>query len=475
MLLVQTQHQRQIVAQCCQRAADAGVRRGMPLTQARALFGSGQVRIEPYDAPADQAALYRLAIWAQWISPAVGLDEASDGLLLDVTGCEHLFDGEDRLARLALQGLRRLGMLARVAIAPSIGTAWALSRYGDERCAVVSQTDVRRMLAPLPVAALRIGADVVDQLGHVGIERIGHLLDMPRSALPARFGDELLLRLDQALGQAIEVLEPVRPAAPPTAERIFDGPTDQIEAITGTVRTLVEQVTDELEQRCCGARSLRVELVRSDLAPEHLTITLSRPSRHAGHLWSMLHPKLEQAHLGFGVEAVRVRVLTLGLIRHEQARCDGADDSFNNTDLVRSCDEMLDTLSNRLGQKRVLRAELYGSHLPERSFVMSAAITPARAATEQAVRTDRPTVLFHRPVPAEVIALTPDGPVHRVSWNGENLAVLCCIGPERIGAEWWRFRGTTRDYFAAHTEDGRWLWLVRTIESGRWFVHGVWA
>ena len=88
---------------------------------------------------------------------------------------------------------------------------------------------------------------------------------------------------------------------------------------------------------------------------------------------------------------------------------------------------------------------------------------------------DRPTLLFDRPFPAEVIALTPDGPVHRVSWNGEDLVVLACFGPERIGGEWWRARDATRDYFAVCVEDGRWLWLVRGIEGGRWFVHGVWA
>ena len=447
----------------------------MPLAQARALFDNASVRIAPFTNRPDQAALRRLAAWAQRLSPTVSVDEASDGLLLDITGCEHIFDSEDQLSHLTLSGLHRLGFRSRAAIAPSIGCAWAVSRFGQDRCTIVKESELRDVISLLPIAALRVRDNVVDQLAHVGIEQIGQLLAMPRSTLPSRFGGELLLRLDQALGQAIETIETVSFVSPPVVERVFDGPTDQVESIAITARELIEEITDKLEQRACGARSLEIELVRSDLEPEYLAITLGRPSRDARHLWLLMRPKLEQAHLGFGVEAVRVRVLALGVIRHEQIQCHGEASQVAATDAERACEEMLDTLSNRLGEHRVLRAGLQTSHLPERAFVMSTINEPPDRMPEKAVPTDRPTVLFNRPLPVDVIALTPDGPVHRVIWNGDDIEVLSCVGPERIGAEWWRARSTTRDYFAACTEDGRWVWLVRGIESDRWCVQGVWA
>lgn len=328
----------------------------------------------------------------------------------------------------------------------------------------------------MPIAALRVEQPVVDGLLEVGIERVGELYDLPRSTLPARFGSELLLRLDQALGQAIETIDPVRPTPPPAVERAFDGPTDRIEAIELTVRELLEELADQLRTRECGARSIEITLKRSDLEPEVLTLTMGRPSRDAKHVWSLARPKLERAHLGFGVEAVHVRTKAVGRVRQEQGDVvAGAQGEIAPADIDRTREELLDTLGNRIGRDRVRRAALVDSHLPERAAeTYPADLTPAFAERVE-IGNDRPTVLFDHPIAAEVVALTPDGPVHRVKWRGGDEPVTVCLGPERIAPEWWRRAHATRDYFAVRTESGRWLWVARGLENGRWYVHGVWA
>ncbi|MEM1424016.1 MAG: DNA polymerase Y family protein [Planctomycetota bacterium] len=477
LVVVAPERQRQVVAACCERANGAGVRVGMPLAQARALFPAPGVRIETHDPKADASALARFAVWAQRFSPVVAVDEP-DGLLLDVSGCERVWGGEDRLLRGVITATKRLGLRARVAIAPTFGSAWAVSRFGTEQGCIVATDGARAGVVPLPVASLRVDTRIATRLAEVGIGRVGDLLELPRSTLPARFGPELLLRLDQTLGQAIETIEPVRPLPPPAFERVFEGPTDRVEAIEITVEQLVRELTDELERRGCGARRIDVELVRSDLEPEPLDVTLGRPSRDPQHLWRLLRPKLERAHLGYGVEAVRVRASVVGAIKHEQALCEGVADDAEASEIERSCDDLLDTLTNRLGEGRVVRASLRESRLPERAFDMHDNSQENNAAAG-VVTPDRPSVLFDRPSPAEVIALTPDGPVHRLTWRGEEHGITACVGPERIGAEWWRSHPTqperTRDYFAVRDELGRWLWLGRGVESGRWFVHGLWA
>ena len=471
------ERQRQVVAACCEHASEVGVRVGMPMAQARALFATPRVRIETHDPSADAAALHNLAVWAQRFSPVVAIDEP-DGLLLNVTGCARVWGGEDRLLIAAVDALERLGFTARAVIAPTLGSAWAVSRFGSERTCIVPADGIRDAVALLPIAALRVNGAVATQLGDVGIECVGDLLALPRSTLPARFGSELLLRLDQALGQAIETVDPVRPVPPTTVERVFDGPTDRVEAIELTVRELLGEVTGELERRSCGVRRLDVELARSDLGPERLSITLGRPSRDAKHLWQLLRPKLERAHLGFGIEAVRVCACVVGKIRYEQAECAGVAGDASAAEIERSCGELLDTLRNRLGEGRVLRASLCESRLPERAFEMRDA-SDTDSVPAGVMTSDRPSVLFDRPWPVQVIALTPDGPVHRLTWCGKEHGVTACVGPERIGGEWWRVHPAqpdrTRDYFAVRDERGRWLWLGRGVESGRWFVHGVWA
>lgn len=447
----------------------------MPLAQVRALFHGDGVRIEPHEPDRDCAALRSLAAWMQRFSPVAAVDEP-DGLMLDVSGCEQALGGEDRIVHEVIERLDRLGIGSRVAIAPTFGSAWAIARFGPDHSTIVLAGEQQKVLASLPVAALRISKETVTELAAIGIERVEHLLDLPRSTLPGRFGEDLLLMLDQALGHAMETIDPVRPVPIPIAERVFEGPTDRVEAIELTVRGLLADISMELHRRESGARLLEITLARSDLPPTILSVTLGHPSRDPKHLWTLVRPKLERAHLGFGVEAVRVRVQSAGRLRHEQIEyAPGGTRSQADTD--RAFGELLDTLSNRLGTDRVLRVSTVESHLPERSFEMRPAMAETRQARELAQITlnDRPTVLFEHPLAAEVVALTPDGPVHRIRWREGDEAVISCVGPERIGSEWWRSREKTRDCFRVQCESGRWLWLVRSLDAGRWFVHGVWA
>ncbi|MEM1166907.1 MAG: DNA polymerase Y family protein [Planctomycetota bacterium] len=467
-----------VVSSCCERAHAAGVRRGMPVAHARALFETEDVRVLPARPDQDRAALRSLAVWAHRFSPVVALDDTCDEpdtLLLDVTGCARVFGDEWTLARAAHRELARLAVRARVAIAPSFGSAWAVARYGPNRVEVVEEGALRDALASIPMSALRLDEETVSSLAELGLERVEHVLDLPRSALPSRFGEAALHRLDQACGQAIETIVPVRPVPPPGIERVFDGPTDRVDAIELTVRELLGEIAEVLTARGCGACRIEIELVRSDLPPECLSIVMGRPSRDAKHLWSLIRPKLERACLGFGVEAVRVHAKSVRPLRHEQQEAAFNSGRASDVEIRRATEQLLDTLGNRLGVDRVLRARAVESHLPERAFVMEPASSRSPRGQAAVASKDRPTVLFDRPVPAEVVALTPDGPVHRVRWRHGEHAVIASIGPERIAGEWWRGPGSTRDYFKVRCEDGRWVWLARTVEGRRWFVHGVWA
>ena len=69
-------------------------------------------------------------------------------------------------------------------------------------------------LAELPIAALRLPADLVDGLRRLGFDRIGELAAQPRAPLALRFGPELGRRLDQAYGRLAEPITPVLPAGP---------------------------------------------------------------------------------------------------------------------------------------------------------------------------------------------------------------------------------------------------------------------
>lgn len=462
----------------------------MTLAHARALLTSDRVHIEDHDPRREHAALVKLAIWAHRFSPIVAPDPP-DGLMMDITGCERAFRGEGRLLRQVLIGADRLGFCAAAAIAPTFGSAWALARYGGRRGAIVAPEQLRSTLSPLPIAALRVPPETVIALDELGVETIEHLLPLPRLSLPARFGPSLLLRLDQALGSAIESIQPVRPMPPMIVERLFDGATTRTDAIEACARDLLIRLCELLRERESGVRSLALTLGRVDAVPIALNATLSRPSRDPCHLWTLLRSQVERANLGFGVESLRLHALRIGRLRHTQAehwpesatRCTTGETSHAKSAAL------IDLLTSRIGAERVTRIDLLGTHIPERVAIRTPAIEPrppATTSTEAHTPTAldhtpaRPSVLFKTPEPAEVLAMVPDRPPSRLRWRGYEHVIAMGIGPERIAPEWWRARTAhepepTRDYYRICDEQGLWLWVYREQETARWFVQGLWA
>ncbi|MCC6678290.1 MAG: DNA polymerase Y family protein [Phycisphaerales bacterium] len=490
---------RELVARRCEAARAAGIAEGMDLAHARSLLAEGvALHSELHRPDRDAAALRGLACWALRYSPLVAPD-GPDGLLIDITGTERVHRGEVRLIRAAASEIHRLGFAVRVAAASTFGCAWGVARFGAHDLSRVPPGREREALRGLPAAALRIDERTLQGLGEVGIITVGHVLDLPRASLAARFDGSLLLGVLRAIGEAPEAIDPVRPSPPARCEMMFDGPTGHWESVEAAARRVLGELAGELAQRERGLRRLDVELLRPRAAPTPIRIDLSRPSRAAKHLWSLLRARLERVDLGDGVEGVVLTASRTARLRHEQRGSEalGADDARATE---AAWGELVDTLAGRLGADQVVRIEPVESHLPERAFRERSAMEamqrgPARAVTRAA----RPTVLFRRPERADAMAVTPDGPILSLGWRGRRWKVVSCIGPERIGQEWWRWeppagdgegeaagrrsrvrRGGTaappgRDYFIVQTEGGRWLWVCRHVGTGRWFVHGEWS
>lgn len=442
------------------------------------------IHVEPLTPADDRRDLRRLARWAYRFVPIVAVD-GEDGLLLDARGCAHLYGGIGRLLDRILTRLRRAGITARVAAAPTFGSAWALARFGPgESPILVEPNGLDAALAELPIAALRLDSVSIEALRAVGVERIGQLRALPRSSLASRYAPGVLLRLDQALGQALETLTPLRPTWPTVVEHLFDGPTDRLETITLAARSLMNELAVILIAQHRGSLSLRVELIRSDMEPLFIAVRTSRPCSDAAHLWKLLAPKVERAHLGFGVEGVRLTVLWSKRSVDRQGTC-FADEQEHPAEVAR----LIDTLHARLGTEGVVRPVAVESHLPERAFAFAPVVEYRNSSpgTVSSPQYDRPTLVLPSPLRIEVSLLAPDGPLVTVRSWGESFGVRTCIGPERLAGEWWKgarpgIAGGTRDYFKVQTDDGRWLWIFRdTVESGAgggaatWFLHGEWA
>ncbi len=119
------------------------------------------------DLVADAALLEAIADWCDRYTPLVAFDGA-DGLLLDISGCAHLFGGEAELGRDYLTRLKRQGFpgpARRLPVAP--GAARAVARYG--RGGIVAPGGEGEALLPLPAAALGIAAARQHGLARMGL------------------------------------------------------------------------------------------------------------------------------------------------------------------------------------------------------------------------------------------------------------------------------------------------------------------
>jgi protein ImuB len=513
LLLTRIDHGREVVASCCGLSHRGGVHAGMTVAHARALLHRRRVYAEPEHPEWDLAALRRLARWAVRLAPVVAVDPPT-GLRMDITGCERLYRGEANLVAALTRSLKGLGLRCRVAVAPTYGAAWALSRHGPRAVTILRDPrQITAAISPLPTSALRIDDNVVTELASVAVDRVGQLLELPRAQVADRFGDEVLRRIDEALGRVPEAIEPVCAASPPRVGRVFDGPVKNPDAIGQTVRHLVEAMCDALRRAGLGGRRLECRLDRADADAMLESLTLSRPTRDPGHLWALLRPRVERWHLGHGVDAIElIATQTQPLAPTQAAWAHGQpDDAGIAVNHREEVGRLVDLLTHRLGAQRVLVAEAIDTHVPEKAFRWRSAsdagetCDPRRSATAALTAAavpmgDRPTTLLQPPVPIDVAILRPEGPAVLLRGH-EPQRVISSIGPERIRPRWWRSvppeaspeaagsSGTSaaaetesgrgggppvRDYYKLQLDGGRWVWVFRELSGGRWFLHGSW-
>ncbi|RKE96695.1 protein ImuB [Sulfitobacter guttiformis] len=432
------------------------------------------LHVEQADVQGDQAMLKRLAIWARRWCPWTVAEH--DGILMDVRGAAHLFGGEaqmlhDMNMRFAIQGLR-----ARLAMAPTRGAAQMLARFGTQGVICGTQ-DVGNVLAPLPVAALRLPPDTVRLLERLGLRSIGSLAEVPRVGLMRRFAGVAeainpLLLLDRAMGRSADPLDaPAEGARWLARVRMAEPVIDPVPWLEGLAEDLAAQLATG-EQ---GARRLRVTIYRVDGEWRSRDVATAQASRDAAHFVRLVAGKLDGIDPGFGFDLMTLEALRVEPLSLRQDRLDGGRDA--GADVA----ALLDRLTAKLGPSRVTWDAWVQSHKPERVEARVPVLAGVPAEGIEVAR-ERPLRLFDPPEEVMVLYAVPEGPPARFSWRRVTFLMVRFEGPERIAPEWWRDRSGTRlrDYYKVEVMDGRRFWLFREGVVGdarggdpRWFVQGV--
>lgn len=465
-------------------AETVGLRVGQGLAEARAICA--KLDVVEADPAADRALLEAIADWCDRYTPLVALD-GDDGLMLDITGCAHIFGGEERLIQDAEHRLTGFGLAVRISVGPTPGLARACSRFGGPQR--IAPPEAAAALAPLPVAALRLEPQTVMDLARVGLKTIADLLAAPRPPITRRFGSGPMLRLDQALGREGEPISPRRHLPLLSAERRLAEPIMTEDQVIDLAGRLAAGLKTSLEARGEGGRLFELLVFRVDGRVFRIEVGASAPLRDAMRIRALFEERLtvlrDDLDAGFGFELVRLNILLSEDFDDTQPALRAEED--DGEDLAR----FLDQVAARLGKQALRLPVSLASHWPERA-TLHAPITEAlkalalpspRAHGARSARGPRPLRLLDRPEEVEVMSAVPDGPPASFRWRRVQRRILRADGPERLAPEWWvdGEDAPPRDYFRIEDTEGQRFWLYReglyerrTI-TPTWFLQGFFA
>lgn len=402
-----------VVAAANATARQKGIVPQMPLSQADALCPDADVL--EHDPNADIETLLELAESAQRFSPIVGIEPIDaelwsgrslhqpQALFLNVTGIAPLFGGELALAQMVSQWMIDQGYLASIAIANSVGAAWALANYSKrnqiashllavetgtaklDACRFISVVEPDQTPGEtfyhLSIDALRLEIATVTKLRRLGIRTIGQLVELPRAGLATRFGHRLLQRIDQTLAGVQETIPTLHASPDLACEHALEHPTSDTETIREVLSDCIRQLTRSLERMGHGAlrivcrldmerNSIAVDMDMSDrrVASTVIQLGLFQPSHSVEHITWLLRGQLDNMTDSQSpdllVRVVSVQATLTAPVTWQQNSLFDAHTNKHRDEIAR----LIDGLSSRLGRNAVVAPSLTRDPQPELAY-----------------------------------------------------------------------------------------------------------
>ncbi|MEO1292264.1 MAG: DNA polymerase Y family protein [Pseudomonadota bacterium] len=506
---------------CPDHQAEAqGVVKGQSLADARAVCPDLTTRA--LCQITEKRAWAMLRRWAQRYSPLVARTPP-ERLTLDITGCAHLFGGEEAMLGDVLTRLRDAGFTAHGSIADTKGAAWAMG-LAQSDSVVIPNGQTRATLLPVPLAGLRLSETSYAAMRRLGLKTIGDLVRLPRSAIARRFGLESVRRLDEALGAMPEPIDYTPEPPRFSTQMTCPDPLHLQQDVLDGVERLLTRLCATLERHGHGARQMRLALRRTDGSVVDIPIELAAMSRDPARIRALFEAPVSRIDAGFGIDhlhltATRTEALcpkqTVAHSPRQEAMSRGTSVSEEKLS------DLLNTMVNRLGPDRVRRPVPCESHQPERAFSMVPVAQTAGLVMWpriQPTTPQRPVELIPalpidpvsepfsarsdqgklcsapaEPMPEPARSAGQSAPPQHFRWQGVLHKTLRAHGPERVTPAWWlddaSWRTGLRDYWRVETDRGERLWVFSTPQTAaiavasaggereipRWYIAGRFA
>ncbi len=444
-------------------ALATGLHQGMPLTDAKGVLPDLLTQVREERSEAD--LLITLHRWAERYSPWRAM-EGHDALLLDITGCSHLWGGEAPMAEDIAQALEGFGFRTHLAVADSKGAALTAARFTDEALTLIPPGRSTQVLGALPLTAL---GDKAYDLRRLGLKTLADVAALPRAEMAKRFGYDLMLRLDETLGTRSTPVSPTKAARPYAARMSFPDPIGLLSDVTMGLEKVLGSLCRQLREDGRGARLVELSLNHADGEETVRQVGLAEPCQNPNLILRQFTPLLEKVDAGFGID--RMRVIAITHEGYTERQLSSETEQVGSDKLT----ELVGRLGNRLGFDRIAMPRPTGSHLP--GFDVRQAEAVSRPETSSWPPSSAPLPLRLTP-PRPVEPLSAGRPPGRFRCQDTVHEITHARGPRRVAGEWWqndRARHPTYDYWDVQTRDGARLWLrcdVNPQGERRWMATG---
>lgn len=463
---------RMMVSAANKIAEQKGIFKGTILADARAI--EPLLEIKEDNPELFKKVLERFAEWFIRYSPIVAVD-SDDGIIINCSGCTHLWGGEENYLKEISLRLANEGYTIHAAMAATIGTAWAVTRFGTHASIIESGNEINA-LATLPGEALRISDEAVERLHKLGLYTISDFINMPRPALKRRFGIEFIRQLNYALGYENEIISPVEKPLPYQERLNCLEPIVTVKGIEIALEKLIEAICKRLKGEEKGLRHAIFKAYRIDGKIEKLEVHVGKPSNNEQHIFKLFALKINTIEPALGIE-----LFTLDAIQVEDNPAvqeqifNNAGNDLGNTGIA----ELIDRIAGKIGEQKIQRFLPDEHYWPERS-VKKANSLEDKPALNWSDTITRPLKILLEPESIMVTAPIPDYPPMLFKHKGKLHKIIKADGPERIEQEWWLQKGLHRDYYHVEDEEGNRYWLFRSghynnEQRDQWYLHGYCA
>lgn len=390
-------------------------------------------------------------------TPQIAVSE--NALFLEIEQCSRMYS-EAEFLNLAEAIFLKLEIAVKVGVAPSVPLALASASLGTKRLERIPLSFLRHFLFPFH-GDEKQGAlltKIIWYFEKLGLRTVKELSTIPPRELSSRFGAMGLL-LHQRVNDSSLLLWPkFIPEEKVREKRDFDAEVqiDSVEPLVFVIKGLLDRIYLRLLARDKTLKTFEVRL-----QPEYvITIDLSFTNISIKTLLQLFRDKvsasLQRNPLPGEITGVEILVLEMAPYQRTQR------DFFNpkKEENEESYLELVNRLSLKLGEKKVFKASLNESYLPEKNW-----------GREKSGNSFLPS----DPLPSRPLRLLPE-PVRlpclagKVYFDGKAIELKNISRPEVVFSDWWN-RNEERVYFKARSHLGSDLWIYKNRET--YFLHGL--